>query len=385
MLYTERPSRVNGTATVDCSTYPLDCHPVCPGGSCYEIAEPPPPSPVVPRVDVAVDDHHLPVRLLLTVSLLSAFLFISLAVSTILLYRRRVVLRRRRRAATAPLPGDDGFGDGDEEAGGGGGGDVHHVWYIRTVGLDEATITSIATAEYRAGVGWGGDCAVCLGEFRDGELVRLLPRCSHPFHAPCIDTWLRAHVNCPLCRSPVVVPSDLPATATEGEAEGGGQAEEHQVFDEISLSESRADVSEDSDASSDTQSEDTAASPEDGGRVMPKPIRRSASMDSPLFLVVVPEAQDDAMLGNRKFTNGQEMKLFSVKEKDATGTSSSSCQAGRFGIGRSMSSSGQGFFFSRNGRSSSAVLPLIYMNRKVMLWCSRADLGSIHQIKPCSS
>ncbi|BAF25343.2 Os09g0468800 [Oryza sativa Japonica Group] len=60
MLYPERPSRVNGTATVDCSAYPLDCHPVCPGGSCYEIAEPPPPSPVVPRVDVAVDDHHLP-------------------------------------------------------------------------------------------------------------------------------------------------------------------------------------------------------------------------------------------------------------------------------------------------------------------------------------
>jgi hypothetical protein len=81
-------------------------------------------------------------------------------------------------------------------------------------------------------------------------------------------------------------------------------------------------------------------------------------MDSPLFLVVVPEAQDDAMRGDRKFPNGQEMKLFSVKEKDATGTSSSSCQAGRFGIGRSMSSSGQGFFFSRNGRSSSAVLPL---------------------------
>jgi hypothetical protein len=31
---------------------------------------------------------------------------------------------------------------------------------------------------------------VCLGEFNDGELVRL-PCCEHPFHAPCIDTWLR--------------------------------------------------------------------------------------------------------------------------------------------------------------------------------------------------
>ncbi|KAF0913315.1 hypothetical protein E2562_021965 [Oryza meyeriana var. granulata] len=351
----ERPSGGNWIATVNCTVYSLDCHRSCPGGNCYGIAEPPPPLPPLPRADVAIDDHHLPVRLLLTVSLLSAFLFLSLAVSTVLLYRRRVILRRRRRAATAPLPGDDGFGDGDEEIGGGGG-EVHHVWYIRTVGLDEATITSIATAEYRAGVGWGGDCAVCLGEFRDGELVRLLPRCSHPFHAPCIDTWLRAHVNCPLCRSPVVVPSDPPATATEAEAEGG-QAEEHQVFDEISLSESHAEVSEDSDASSDTQSEDTAAASEDNGRVMPKPIRRSASMDSPLFLVVVPEAQDDAMRANRKLPNGQEMKVFSVKE-EATGISSSSCQAGRFGIGRSMSSSGQGFFFSRNGRSSSTVLPL---------------------------
>ncbi|XP_006661334.2 E3 ubiquitin-protein ligase RING1-like [Oryza brachyantha] len=357
MLYPERPGRVNGTATVDCAAYPLDCLPLCPTGNCSEIAEPqPPPFSPRTRAEVASDDHHLPVRLLLTVSLLSAFLFLSLAVSTVLLYRRRVILRRRRRAAAAPLPGDDGFGDGDEEAGGGGG-DVHHVWYIRTVGLDEATITSIATAEYRAGVGWGGDCAVCLGEFRDGELVRLLPRCAHPFHAPCIDTWLRAHVNCPLCRSPVVVPSDLPATATEADAEGG-QVEEHQVFDEISLSESHDEVSEDSDASSDTQSEDTAAAAEDNGRMMPKPIRRSASMDSPLFLVVVPDAQDDAVRANRKLPNGQEMKVFSVKGKEATGTSSSSCQAGRFGICRSMSSSGQGFFFSRNGRSRSTVLPL---------------------------
>ncbi|KAG8057073.1 hypothetical protein GUJ93_ZPchr0002g26828 [Zizania palustris] len=344
------------TVVVNCTANPLDCLPFCSSGNCPEFAEPPPPFSPLPRADT-VSDHHLPARLLLTVSLLSAFLFLSLAVSTILLYRRRLVLRRRRRAATAPLPGDDGLRDEDEETGGGGG-EVHHVWYIRTVGLDEATIASIATAEYRGGVGWGGDCAVCLGEFRDGELVRLLPRCSHPFHAPCIDTWLRAHVNCPLCRSAVVVSSDLPASATEAEAEDG-QAEDHQVFDEISLSESHADASADSDASSDTQSEDTSAAAvaEDNGRVTPKPIRRSSSMDSPLFLVVVPEAQDDAIQANRKLINGLEMKVFSGKE-ETTWTSSSSCQLGRFGIGRSMSSSGQGFVFSRNGRSSSTVLPL---------------------------
>ena len=91
---------------------------------------------------------------------------------------------------------------------------MHHVWYIRTVGLDEATIASIATKEYR-GVGAGGDCAVCLGEFSDGELVRLLPRCSHPFHAPCIDTWLRAHVSCLTAKGSVMA-----GTRREAEAEG---------------------------------------------------------------------------------------------------------------------------------------------------------------------
>lgn len=49
-------------------------------------------------------------------------------------------------------------------------------------------------------------CTVCLGEFHDGELLRLLPKCGHAFHVSCIDTWLRAHANCPLCRAVVVAP-----------------------------------------------------------------------------------------------------------------------------------------------------------------------------------
>ncbi|CAK9181492.1 unnamed protein product [Ilex paraguariensis] len=46
-----------------------------------------------------------------------------------------------------------------------------------------------------------GTCAVCLCEFQDGEPVRVLPECLHPFHAPCIDMWLFSHSNCPLCRA----------------------------------------------------------------------------------------------------------------------------------------------------------------------------------------
>ncbi|KAK9930380.1 hypothetical protein M0R45_027419 [Rubus argutus] len=32
----------------------------------------------------------------------------------------------------------------------------------------------------------------------------LLPKCSHAFHINCIDTWLRSHTNCPLCRAYIV-------------------------------------------------------------------------------------------------------------------------------------------------------------------------------------
>ncbi|CAM0955885.1 unnamed protein product [Alopecurus aequalis] len=55
------------------------------------------------------------------------------------------------------------------------------------------------------------DCAVCIVEFRDGDLARLLPRCGHQFHAACVDTWLYLHSTCPLCRASVVAPA--PAAA----------------------------------------------------------------------------------------------------------------------------------------------------------------------------
>ncbi|EER94887.1 hypothetical protein BDA96_01G403000 [Sorghum bicolor] len=47
------------------------------------------------------------------------------------------------------------------------------------------------------------ECAVCLGELRDGETGRVLPRCGHRFHAECVDRWFRSHVTCPLCRAVV--------------------------------------------------------------------------------------------------------------------------------------------------------------------------------------
>ncbi|GAU15826.1 hypothetical protein TSUD_236420 [Trifolium subterraneum] len=48
----------------------------------------------------------------------------------------------------------------------------------------------------------GGDtCAVCLGDFEEGEELKTMPECLHSFHVPCIDTWLHSHSSCPICRA----------------------------------------------------------------------------------------------------------------------------------------------------------------------------------------
>uniref|UniRef100_A0A0D9WFL2 RING-type E3 ubiquitin transferase n=1 Tax=Leersia perrieri TaxID=77586 RepID=A0A0D9WFL2_9ORYZ len=68
-----------------------------------------------------------------------------------------------------------------------------------------------------AGEDWkaaaAAECAVCIVEFRDGDMARLLPRCGHRFHADCVGSWLRLHSTCPLCRAAVLAPpNSTPAT-----------------------------------------------------------------------------------------------------------------------------------------------------------------------------
>lgn len=42
-------------------------------------------------------------------------------------------------------------------------------------------------------------CTICLLELETGDMLRLLP-CQHEFHLHCIDSWMRRHRTCPLCR-----------------------------------------------------------------------------------------------------------------------------------------------------------------------------------------
>ncbi|KAG6538461.1 RING-H2 finger protein ATL38-like [Zingiber officinale] len=48
------------------------------------------------------------------------------------------------------------------------------------------------------------ECAVCISEFEEEEVIRLLPGCCHVFHTECIDAWLADHATCPVCRADLV-------------------------------------------------------------------------------------------------------------------------------------------------------------------------------------
>ncbi|XP_043698998.1 RING-H2 finger protein ATL74-like [Telopea speciosissima] len=43
-------------------------------------------------------------------------------------------------------------------------------------------------------------CTVCLIEYQDKDVLRILPYCGHSFHVTCIDVWLQQHSTCPVCR-----------------------------------------------------------------------------------------------------------------------------------------------------------------------------------------
>lgn len=43
-------------------------------------------------------------------------------------------------------------------------------------------------------------CTICLAEYEEKEVLRIMPKCGHIFHLSCIDIWLRKQLTCPICR-----------------------------------------------------------------------------------------------------------------------------------------------------------------------------------------
>ncbi|GLJ32511.1 hypothetical protein SUGI_0654200 [Cryptomeria japonica] len=75
-----------------------------------------------------------------------------------------------------------------------------------SAGLDRGVNEGLPTFECRLFDGFvkeGQECVVCLSEFADSEIVKLLPNCCHYFHKECIEIWFLSHSSCPVCRTRV--------------------------------------------------------------------------------------------------------------------------------------------------------------------------------------
>ncbi|KAJ6820277.1 putative RING-H2 finger protein ATL69 [Iris pallida] len=46
-------------------------------------------------------------------------------------------------------------------------------------------------------------CSICLGDYQEKEILRVMPTCHHNFHLACIDEWLQKQSTCPICRLPL--------------------------------------------------------------------------------------------------------------------------------------------------------------------------------------
>lgn len=46
-------------------------------------------------------------------------------------------------------------------------------------------------------------CSICLADYKEEDMLRLLPDCGHLYHLLCVDLWLKSHNTCPICRTPI--------------------------------------------------------------------------------------------------------------------------------------------------------------------------------------
>ncbi|XP_011084385.1 RING-H2 finger protein ATL70-like [Sesamum indicum] len=77
---------------------------------------------------------------------------------------------------------------------------------VRQIGLDEGTLSSYPHYTYsqvkpHKGEMTASACSICLVDYKDNDVLRLLPECGHLFHLNCVDPWLMLNPTCPICRN----------------------------------------------------------------------------------------------------------------------------------------------------------------------------------------
>ncbi|KAK7349474.1 hypothetical protein VNO77_06868 [Canavalia gladiata] len=78
-------------------------------------------------------------------------------------------------------------------------------------GLDQSVINSYPKFPYVKDGGYEGMCSICLCEYKESEMLRMMPECRHHFHLFCLDSWLKLNGSCPVCRnSPMPTPLSTP-------------------------------------------------------------------------------------------------------------------------------------------------------------------------------
>ncbi|XP_071717177.1 RING-H2 finger protein ATL67-like [Rutidosis leptorrhynchoides] len=167
-----------------------------------------PPSPPPPPQSITSPTHYYITNLGLGYAIAIAFGFLVLLSS--LLLASYICIRHRYRNRYRPNPNDHGVilpstifvdetnnNDGDEQ----------NV----VVGLDQTVINSYPKFVYTKEMISDSVCAICLCEYKESEMMRMLPDCKHCFHLICVDAWLKLNATCPVCRSsPLPTPLSTP-------------------------------------------------------------------------------------------------------------------------------------------------------------------------------
>ncbi|KAI9124505.1 hypothetical protein K1719_004427 [Acacia pycnantha] len=78
-------------------------------------------------------------------------------------------------------------------------------------GLDDSTINTFPKLSYSEmknssyynieDPSNSSSCSICLADYKEDDMLRLLPDCGHVFHLLCVDPWLKVHNTCPICRT----------------------------------------------------------------------------------------------------------------------------------------------------------------------------------------